>query len=102
MSAFADWAANDPEIPRIANRAILTAQFVSYRSILNASERSIYTEVTLNAEKVFQVEAGEAGPGQNVTLSLAGGTVIAPSGKVIRLLTQPRTLFIQPGKRYLF
>jgi hypothetical protein len=96
------WSAEEPEIPKMPNRAIITGRFVSYRSILSVSERSIYTEVTISIEKVFEAKADSAMPGQKITLALPGGTVVAPSGKVITNLTQPRKYFVQPGRRYLF
>ena len=95
------WTADEPALPKAPNRAILTATFATHHSVLSASERCIYTEVNLHVEKVYQVEAGGAGPGQDITLTLPGGTVVAASGKVISHLRQSRRLFIQPGRKYL-
>lgn len=94
-------SANEPEIPKVRNRAILTATFATYRSILSASGRSIYTEISFQVQNIFQVEAGDARSGWTLTVCLPGGTVIAPSGKVISYLTEPRALFMQPGRKYL-
>jgi hypothetical protein len=38
----------EPEILALSNRAILTATFTKYRSVLSASEFSLHTEVTLH------------------------------------------------------
>jgi hypothetical protein len=91
-----------PEIPKISDRAILTATFVKYRSILTASERAVYTEVTFQVSDVYQVlGVGHIIPGSDVTVALPGGTVISSSGQLVSFLTQPRELFLQPGRKYL-
>jgi len=94
--------ASDPEIAEGPNRVILTATFTKFRSILSASERSIYTEVALKIDEIFQDRSGQAlTSGQEVTLSLPGGTVLTPSGQKITYLVQPRELFLQPNRKYL-
>lgn len=90
-----------PEIAQVPNRVILTATFMRFRSILTASERAVYTDVTFRVHEVFQVRAGHAHPGDYIDVSLFGGTVITPAGQVLSYLVQPRQFFLQPGKRYL-
>lgn len=90
-----------PEIAQVPNRVILTATFMRFRSILTASERAVYTDVTFRVHEVFQVRAGHARPGDDITVSLAGGTVVTPGGKILSYLTQPREVFLQPNRRYL-
>ena len=75
----------DPEIRDEPNRAIATATFTSHRSVLSASERSMYTEVTLRVGEVFEDRTGSGGlvPGKDITLLLPGGTVFLRSGKTL-------------------
>jgi len=95
------WSTKEAEVPKIPNRAILTAAFTSYRGILTASERSIYTEVILHVQSTFEVTAGDARPNWDITVCIPGGTVVAPTGSVITSLTQPREFSLQPGRTYL-
>ena len=43
-----------PEIPDVLDRAVLTATFSAHRSVLSASEKSIYTEITMRVQQVFE------------------------------------------------
>jgi hypothetical protein len=92
------WLANEPEILEVPNRAVLTGTFVSYRSILTASGRAIYTDITFRVHQVLQDHGGHALPGSDITLSITGGT---QSGQIISYLTQPRSPFLQPTRSYL-
>ena len=87
----------------VLNRAILTATFTKYRSVLSTSELSIYTEVTLHVDQVFQDRTGSGHPfsNQNITLSLFGGTVALRSGQILSDNTGARELFLEPGHKYL-
>jgi hypothetical protein len=93
----------EPEITELPNRTILTAIFTKYRSVLSASEFSIYTEVTMHVEEVFedQTGLGHLVPHADITIMLNGGTVSLRSGRILSDNTQPRDLFLQPGHRYL-
>ena len=95
------WYSNAPEIPEVPNRAVLTGTFVSYRSILTASGRAIYTDITFRVHQVLQDRGGHALPGSDITVSITGGTVTTQSGQIISYLTQPRSLFLQPTRSYL-
>jgi hypothetical protein len=92
-----------PEIPDVPDRAMLTATFTKDRSVLSASERSIYTEVTMNVQQVFEDEAGAGSlaPHKDVTLPLVGGTVALKSGQILSDHVQPSDLSLQPGRSYL-
>ena len=95
------WLANEPEIFEGPNRAVLTATFVSYRSILSSSGRVIYTDIAFRVHQVLQDRGGHALPGSYITVSVIGGTVTTQSGQLISYLTQPRSLFLQPTRSYL-
>jgi hypothetical protein len=60
--AGAVWFGPQPEIPEVPNRAIVIATFTEHRSILSASRRSVYTEITLNVEQVFEDQTGSGRP----------------------------------------
>jgi len=95
------WLANEPEILEVPNRAVLTGTFVSYRSILTASGRAIYTDIAFRVHQVLQDRGGHALAGSDITVSITGGTVTTQSGQIISYLTQPRSLFLQPTRSYL-
>src|ERR1022692_274048 len=54
----ADFSIDDPEIPDLPNRAIVTATFTNHLSVLSASEFSMYTEVMLRVDEVFEDRSG--------------------------------------------
>ena len=96
-------AGENPEIPNLGkNDAALIATFSRYRTVLTASGRAIYTDVTFTVEHVFQdAVGGHAVPGTEITISLRGGTVRTATGQVISLMTEPKEYSMQPGKTYL-
>src|ERR1700690_1344994 len=65
------------EIPPVLNRVLLTGTFTTHRSVLSASEFSLYTEVTVHVDEVFE-DRGASGAvhGGDVTIMLRGGTVV--------------------------
>ena len=91
------------DIRDATNRAILTAAFIAHRSVLSASEFSLYTEITLHVDQVFEDRTGSGHPftGRDITVTVYGGTVLLPSGKPLSINTQPRKLFLQPDHKYL-
>jgi hypothetical protein len=93
----------DSEIIDLPNRAILSAAFTKYRSVLSASELSLYTELTMHIEEVFADETGSGHPfaDRDITILVPGGTVTLPSGTILSDGTEPRELFLQPGNKYL-
>jgi hypothetical protein len=93
------WSPNSPELPELPNRTILTATFTSFQSILTTSGRTVYTDVSFRVHDV--VEGEHVTPDSSITVSIAGGTVKASGVKVISYLTQPRDMFLQPGRTYL-
>lgn len=98
-----DFSGTDPEIPDMPNRAILIATFTKSRSVLSASEFSIYTEVTMRVEEVFEnhTGSGRLAMHDDITVMFSGGTVSLRSGRTLTDNTQPRDLFPQPGHKYL-
>ncbi len=98
-----DMAAEPFDIMSAPNRAILTATFTKYRSVLSASDLSIYTEVTMHVDQVFedQTVSGHPFHDRDITLLLSGGTVTLRSGSSLSYHVAPRRLFLQPGHRYL-
>lgn len=90
---------NKPEIPAVRNRHILVGTFTAFRSILTASGRCVYTDVSFRVGHVMEGAGLEAG--QTITVSLHGGTVMDSNGQVISYLTQSHELFIQPARTYL-
>jgi hypothetical protein len=93
--------AGQPEIAEVSNRAVVIATFTGYRSILTASGREVYTEVTFHVSNVFEDTAGRAVRDSDITVALRGGTVKTAGGNVISYLTGPRPYFIQPQRTYL-
>jgi hypothetical protein len=89
-----------PELPEVPNRAILIGTFSGFRSMLTASRRAIYTEVTVDVTQVFE-DASNRRPGSKITLLFAGGTVLTATGQEMSFLTQPRSYFMQPGRSYV-
>jgi hypothetical protein len=91
-----------PEITELPNRAVLIGTFTSFKCVMNASGRAIYTEVQVKPSHVFEDVAGGTKSGsKTITILFAGGTVKTKSGQVLSFLTQPRHYFIGPGKSYL-
>jgi hypothetical protein len=97
---------SDPhEISDFSDRAVLTATFTAHRSVLTPSERSLYSEVTLHVDEVFEDKTGSGHPAahRDVTLIVYGGTVILHDGQNFSIknpMSRP-DLFIQPEHKYL-
>jgi hypothetical protein len=91
-----------PEILEFPDRAVLIGTFKSFKSVLSASGRVVYTEAIIQVAEVFEDVSGASRPGADITIALPGGTVSTSDGKAISYLTQPQSFFIQPGRTYLF
>jgi hypothetical protein len=90
------------EIPPAINRVILTGTFTKHRSVLSASEFSLYSEITVHVDEVFEDQSGSgAAPGEDLTILVSGGTVTLASGRVLTYGTQPIRFSLQPDHRYL-
>lgn len=91
-----------PEIPKVGNRVVVTASFVDHSNVLSSSRRSVYTEITFSVDGVFENRSSlPVLRGQNITVSIAGGTVLTQTGDTLHYLTQPRGLFVKPNRKYL-
>jgi hypothetical protein len=90
----------------LKHRVILTATFLDHRSVLSKSERSLYSEVTLRVDKVYEKKTGneESIAGRDITMALYGGTVLLKDGRVFSIenTCARADLFIQPEHKYLF
>jgi hypothetical protein len=100
-----DLAFDPYEIATVPNRVVLTATFMAHGSVLTPSELSLYSEVILRVDEVFEDRSGSGHPSANhdITLILDGGTVILRSGEAFYIknaMARPN-LFIQPGHKYL-
>ncbi len=93
---------SSPEIPAVQNPKVVLARFESSIPILTASQRAIYTEVTLTVADILDSNSSiTIRPGDIVTLAVPGGSVIKDDGSVLSFLTQPRKLYIGPGRTFL-
>lgn len=92
----------ETEIPPAKDRVVLTGTFTTHRSVLSASEFSLYSEVTVHVDQVFEDQgASSAGPGGDVTIMLSGGTVTLASGRSLSYDTEPAQFCLQPDHKYL-
>lgn len=90
------------EILPVPNRVVLTGTFTTHRSVLSASEFSLYTEVAVRVDEVFEDRgASSAVRGGDVTITLRGGTVVLATGRVLTFNTQPIEFCLQPDHKYL-
>lgn len=90
----------EKEIPDVNARSILIGDFQGFQSVLSASHRSIYTEVTFKVDRVLEDTAGRATPGGTATVIVPGGTVDL-NGRALSYLTTDKEYFIQPAQKYL-
>lgn len=91
------------DISDVPNRVVLTGTFTAHRSVLSASEFSLYTEVTIHVDQVFEDQTGSGRPAANhdITVIVYGGTVLLASGERLSISTEPVEYFLQPGRKYL-
>ena len=89
-----------------SHRVVLTATFTGHQSVLSLSERSLYTEVTLRVDEVFEDRTASGHPTANrdITLIVYGGTVVLRDGQAFSIKNPmaSRELFIQTDHKYLF
>ena len=89
------------EFPAIPNRCVVIATFNGYKSFLSASSHSVYTEISLSVNYVFESSGISLAPGSSITTAILGGTVRLSHGEVISLLTEPKKFSLEPAKEYL-
>ncbi len=84
------------------NRVILTGTFTKHRSVLSASEFSLYSDVTVQVDEVFEDQsASGAHSDRDITILVGGGTVTLASGRVLSHNTEPVRFSLQPDHKYL-
>jgi hypothetical protein len=90
------------DIRPVANRVILTGTFTNHRSVLSASEFSLYTEVTMRVDNVFEDQSNSGAiPYEEITILVGGGTVFLKDGRILSYGTQPVPFSLQPDHKYL-
>ena len=90
------------DIEPFENRVILTGTFTKHQSVLSVSEFSLYSEVTIHVDRVFEDQSGSgAFPNKDITILISGGTVTLASGRVLTHDTQPIRFSLQPDHKYL-
>lgn len=90
------------EIPTYGDLSVALVQFADYRTILSPSKETIYIEVRMHVEQVLRDPSGAVQPKRAVTIGVAGGSVILPSGRIVQQgLQQAEVCGIQPRHRYL-
>ena len=90
-----------PEFGDLGDGAWVIGKFESYQTILSQSQLSIYTEIGLRIQHVFGHPIPPVQDGQLITLDRPGGTVIAPSGKLLSFPIDPDSMGLQPNHSYL-
>ncbi len=90
-----------PEIPDHPRRTIVIGKFTKARSVLTASQRAVYSELTIHVTHIFQDYTGHLAPDTDITVLLQGGTVQTESGQVIRYMVQPQRYSLKPNGTYL-
>lgn len=76
--------------------------FTNHRSVLSASEFSLYTEVTVHVHEVFDDQSGSgAFANKDITILVGGGTVTLASGRILSYDTEPIRFSLQPAHKYL-
>ena len=92
----------EKEISIDPNRVVLAGTFTRHGSVLSASERSLYTEVTVQVDEVFE-DRGASGAvrGGDVTIVIFGGTITLASGQTVTYDTWPAQFSLQPDHKYL-
>ena len=84
------------------DRVVLAGTFTNHRSVLSASEFSLYTEVTVHVDEVFDDQgASRAHPDKDITILVGGGTVTLASGRILSYDTEPIRFSLQPAHKYL-
>jgi hypothetical protein len=90
------------DVRQFPNRVILAATFSGHRSVLSASEFSLYSEVSMHVADVFEDQGGSGVfTNEDITILISGGTVTLASGRVLSYDTQPVRFSLQPGHKYL-
>jgi hypothetical protein len=93
--------AGHPILRAFPLRSIVIGTFKSSRSVFSASQKAVYTEITLHVTDVFEDTSAKIAPDADITLAFLGGTVKSSDGKIISLLTNPIQYSLQPSRKYV-
>ncbi len=97
---FGPDALRQPEIPKFRDRVLAIARVQGYSTFLSHSQRSIYTEMSLQVERVFGAGNAPVSEKPVITVPIAGGTVRLPDGRAMSFLTDPREFSLKVGNTY--
>lgn len=93
---------NTPEFGDLGDGVWLIGKFEGYRTLLSASQRSVYTEIDLRVRHVFgHPNVPTLQVGTLIHVDLAGGTILAPWGSVLSYALHPQRYELQPNHSYL-
>jgi hypothetical protein len=93
---------NSPEYGDLGKGVWVIGKFVTYRTILSASQRSVYTEIDLHVQHVFgRPSVPGLREGVVIQIDRPGGTILSPWGSTISYAVQPEQYDFQPGHTYL-
>jgi hypothetical protein len=94
----------EDELPFFPNEAIVVGSFDDYQVYLTPSRLSIFTDLKLSVEQVFEPGPTGISQGQTIDLLIGGGTVLLPDGRTISDHAYDPTgnYSLQPGHRYVF
>lgn len=101
-----DLSADPGELSIVPDRAVVTASFTSFHSVMSVSGRALYTEILLKVDRVFEDSTGAnySLNKRDITLIIYGGAVTLEDGRFFAVDNPDARpdLFIQPGRKYLF
>lgn len=90
-----------PEFGDLGDGVMVIGRFESYRTILSASQRSVYTEIGFRIEHVFGHPNAPIRQGELIDLERPGGTIIAPWHTTLSYNVHPEQMGLQPQHTYL-
>jgi hypothetical protein len=96
-----DAIVSGPEMPDLGDGVLLIGKFESYRTVLSASKRSVYTEIQLRVQHFFGHPNVPIHEGELIDLARPGGTIVAPWGSTVSFGVHPEPMGLQPQHTYL-
>jgi hypothetical protein len=92
---------SQPEFGDLDDGVLIIGKFETYRAILSASHRSVYSEIQLRVQHVFGHPDAPIREEDVIDLIRPGGTIIAPWGSTISFGLHPQQMGLQPAHTYL-
>lgn len=96
-----DAVVSAPEIGDLGDGVLVIGKFETYRTVLSASQRSVYSEIGLRIQHVFGHPNPPIQQGQLIDVVRPGGTIIAPWGTTLSYGIHPEQMGLQPLHTYL-